>query len=940
MPSRNTWQKRVEIIEARKKESKQRKQKCEEKRAYKTWMQGFLATLDRHQDTLRKHFCSGPCVLQIWSTALPSDAPPLLDLFADEESGRTPHHSVYNSSLNRRRARSISIEHQEAVILPSARKGRDRSNSLNDKSSGRRKSHPRSRDSIGSPLNTDQPPVADIPALCRPHFFSGKCEDLGCPNWHFSKGQKTLASVLGSKPGSDLAAAEAAVVEQIPKAVEMINPGTMEIMYNSSVSVDFTSQEYGMSEVIAETLMKNDILLTNVVYVVLNDVLVFDRYREGEILSERKFLMETVGEGSLGRSRRSLGSEDDSDDENFLFNLPGSILEHLLTYLPDASVATASQVCKGWYHEIGKNPSPNLWLHLLERRRWPVPPISSLQIHEGKSLDLALQSISYRTAFLHHYAVLRDTSALKAAVDAIGRRQSAEESEMCFQDFSKRKHAPPRPNYCVAVKVWSVNRILVAYSPECSLRLFESVNLLENSEKRCKELAYQCIDPCRKTKRRSCSLVAMDLDEDFIGCLCYVMADGIDAEASLLVLTSRDEFLFCESSAAAFHKDDSNFHVVDIGEAVLNYLLSLGDVDYRLLQLMDHLADNDNPRDIEVLASQSMVACGHGRFMVEVSIYIPVDEWDANGEGTMPFDRKLVLFSAGVGAIVWMGDSTPLNQQPRPRDEEMILHCYRPPGSRSACTLAVASPSSRSIVVTEIEARGDVQAPVLVPESLIAPFDVVQSGWRFEQCSYRAIAMTNAFIVAADSVEQIGQNGHVMDYQSIISFYPRYPTSENKGITGTLTLHGKLKVTSFVAVRDEHLIAICIGGTRDIEEVVTPAEVAIPPQDFGGHWERRNIAVLVSIHVPSRTELCRTTLAIGAHLQYQPPIIACLGETIGLGLSYAGVVMTGNAVRGLASKVAIVLDEPGTATKKKKRSSARKKSAKKDRYARGITMRG
>jgi hypothetical protein len=100
-------------------------------------------------------------------------------------------------------------------------------------------------------------------------------------------------------------------------------------------------------------------------------------------------------------------------------------------------------------------------------------------------------------------------------------------------------------------------------------------------------------------------------------------------------------------------------HVISIGEAVLNYLLSFEEADHRLLRLYDFLTDGGDMSEVEILASHSIKACGYGRFLVEVSISIPSLELDEEEDIMILLDRKVILFSATAEAIVWMGESNP-----------------------------------------------------------------------------------------------------------------------------------------------------------------------------------------------------------------------------------------------------------------------------------------
>jgi hypothetical protein len=98
----------------------------------------------------------------------------------------------------------------------------------------------------------------------------------------------------------------------------------------------------------------------------------------------------------------------------------------------------------------------------------------------------------------------------------------------------------------------------------------------------------------------------MALDEEVIGCLLHVVEDGTQAEANVLTILSRDDFLMHDETA----ETETSLQVVDVGQSVLNYLLSCDDVGHGLLQLHDFLRDGGDLDDVEVLISPNLVACG------------------------------------------------------------------------------------------------------------------------------------------------------------------------------------------------------------------------------------------------------------------------------------------------------------------------------------------
>jgi hypothetical protein len=277
-------------------------------------------------------------------------------------------------------------------------------------------------------------------------------------------------------------------------------------------------------------------------------------------------------------------------------------LEHILTFLEDKAVASMSVVCSAWHQEIGKH-SGNLWKHLLHRKMWPIPANKN-DSTESSPED---ERRRLRQAFLSHYVAVRDLKALQSGIAGLLHRKSMDEREGCFRSFDCARGSPQSGNPCVAAKIWSANRFLVAYQQDCSLRLFDSVERSGSSgHKHCREVIGRSMDPYQHTKKRACTLLDMALDEEHIGTLLHVKEDGTQAEAFIFTVLGREDFLIDDEDA----KYDATTQVIDIGQSVFNYLLSCEELDHGLLQLHDFIREGGELDDVEVLVSPTVVSCG------------------------------------------------------------------------------------------------------------------------------------------------------------------------------------------------------------------------------------------------------------------------------------------------------------------------------------------
>jgi hypothetical protein len=368
--------------------------------------------------------------------------------------------------------------------------------------------------------------------------------------------------------------------------------------------------------------------------------------------------------------------------------------------------------------------------------------------------------------------------------------------------------------------------------------------------------------------------------------------------------------------------------VIDIGEAVINYLLSLDDVDDPFLPMLNFLADGGDSSEMEVLVSPTMAACGHGRFMVEVSISVPVLDLDdeGNGESTLQLlDRRLILFSAGIGAIVWMGENQPFLLEPRPRHVDLTLTCIRRPypgGSRSGCHVAVACANSPVIMLGEMEPTGHVQSAQLLDGPELVRSEILEEGWEISTMHSRPVLIVSSDVVAADTMYREVEN-RGKEFRSVISFYPRYKGADD-ALYSILPIPGNMEIIRMSSFRDEHVVAIC-------REFALSTNDPTDLEDLGGQWFGANMEAVehkavhaVIIHVPSKREIGRVKLMDDEFDYHAVPHITVTNDgTIGVGISWKGVIMTGSDVRSLAERSdTVVLDDTLTPAKAAKVKTA------------------
>lgn len=932
---RGNYQRRIEAADARKLAAKQRKQRRDNRGTYKAMVLELFSSLDRHdfQSTTTS-------VIHVWIDSAPSDSPPLLDMYSQDHAGKSKKGGGRGK-----------------------KGGRARSNSVNEE---KKKAHPRSKEAdsvVEDSLN--------VPHVCQKHFYTGKCEDLGkkgagCRHVHLPGRYKTLAQVVNEK--QTLSQSEQAILKQDGGSEE--KDGGVDMIYYLDIRVDGTAaasdgdddSPLHASDLVSKKLCDESCGVASIVYVAIDNTLVFDRYREGIIVSENDLHAILHGDERRPRSASVFSEDGDDNAENDVQGhnhivLPAHVLEYILMFLPDEATSFMSMVCGAWHQEIGQH-SPNLWRRLLVRRDWPLP-----DDNETQGTTVSLRDV-YRKYFLRHFAVLRDVEAVKQTVGAITSpsRKVVEEKEMVYEAFSARRLAPQEPNGCVAVRVWSAGQVLAAYSHDCTLRLFKAIAKtadVGSAPRACRELVCVSVDPFRKTKRRRSQLVAMALDDDVIGCLCHVMGDDQEKETYILAMTRRDDFLCAAGNSnqlGGASLEEETLHSIDVGEAVLNFLLSCDEVDHRLMRLFDFLSDGGDVSEVEVLVSQSIQACGYGRFLVEVAISIPsLDmEEEEDDDIMILLDRKVILFSASAGAIIWMGDTccNPTDELlPRQKDFTMASFSQVHPGDRRAtCSLVFVSSASHAILSAELDVHGQLRSPSPIEASSLVRNELLENHWQMHDVHHRPAVITSTDVVVVDSLFRDMEGGKKVN-KSVLSFYPRLEPNISYA---TLTLEGDCEAFRMEGAHDEYVVVLCRVHTAS-----TQADEAINGID--GHWfaddaadDEPAISTTIEamvVHVPSRREIHRVCLleeepASFSSGNYDIPVFFTPNKsgsnTFGVGLWWKGIILTGSAVREVGRDPQAFAEDttPRSARKQKKKKRQQGKGGKKDGFARGMSLRG
>jgi hypothetical protein len=680
--------------------------------------------------------------------------------------------------------------------------------------------------------------------------------------------------------------------------------GGMDILYYLELEIDFQlchNEGTKPSEIFSEAISTMQLHDTSIVYIVVDKVLVFDRYRTGRIYGADHDLVAALLYPNVTSIARDHHQHNESPFS--MHHIPGTILVHILFFLPDSAIGAVSCVCQSWNTEIRSNPA--IWKHMLQCRNWPHPTAAIPVLPESNSDGMRLNyDIPCRDDFCQHYSILRDMNALRSGWDAILDPQNSviNSREMTYRQFSSRNHSSLPPGGCVSIHTWSPNCTLVAYDQDCTLRLFET-----QGEGVCKEVICQKIDPYKNTKKRTCQLLSMDLDEQCVACLgCVTGGPGNSTEAFILLVMSREDFLIGDTSnsaaASSYSEDMSKVTVIDVGEAIFYYLISLDKWDHQLFELIEFFGRGGAVGDVEILASRTIIACGYGRFMIEVKLSIPVEFEDSDNDSYHLLGRKLFLFSSSIGAIVWSCESNPSSNELLPRHHDMTLACLRRPitpgGSRCSSFFAVRAPVSFVVLAGEVDPSGTAHSMNLIASAPIKELQeaiTMNDGWEIlVDGQYHApLIVTPTDVITADLlVRRDDESDRIFERKTMLSFYSRYhgctcadDDKENSKSNG-LCIPGDLEVIRMSLIRDHYVALVC-------------RMYLYPPSSDRLFYDV--MIVVVIVHVPSRMEICRTDLSSNRGQSCDDIVVPFLTndctETIGLSLSWKGIAMTGRDVR-------------------------------------------
>jgi hypothetical protein len=790
--------------------------------------------------------------------------------------------------------------------------------------------------------------------LCRNRFYKGKCANLkhrsenkpeNCRHEHPVLGKlfQSLGHVLNQNHQNGvLDAAEAAMVEATRDETKK-DLGGMETLHYFSIKLHEQVKEVAnddqktLGQVFTSALRDWSCIDASLVYVACDHTLIFDRYQEGLLVTDLGSLLRDA-KRSASNTKVKVSRGDDWARADCL---PVVVLERILMYLPDASTATMSRVCSAWHNEIG-NSSSSIWQQMMKRRKWPLAndPASSFKMH---------------------YEVVRDVAAVKDALSTLlnARQASAsDDAEMVYQPFSTRHTPPSEPNSCIAMEVWSPGEVIAAFSPDCTIRLFKTVADGLTGGKTCREVISVCVNPFPNTSKLKDKLVAMALDSKRIGCLLDVNGDS----PSFLSIILRDAFLktaggdssstakaaecnssstvkpaggYSSSTANAVggnssssglsegEEDEDVLTVIDIREQVLDYIRQNDALTDRWAEVHDY--DIDDFHEMGVIVSNTLVACGYGLFALEADLCIDRrvpnrhaeedddDDYDAE-MSAVTLDHMIVVICASEECVTWMG-ALPLPSEISDYCKVTLAGSFIHRGqTTSYCIIAGAS---SSLCLSQAEINGSLEdvcksvhlfdtSPGVSPEFGVS----TQRGqWEIDGHERRRIVIYPGRCVVTVDVHVNRANSDDSFPSSCVSFFPCDDTVQP--VVRENALHASsnkplwlksCRVVYVQRIREEHILLICEqvdavdDSTIDDHDVVESGRGSVMAEK-----PREYIQGLV-LHVPTRQVIERILFPFDMTSKAMQGLVMSSGNsTVGVGLSWKGIVLTGADIRAVGS---------------------------------------
>lgn len=670
---------------------------------------------------------------------------------------------------------------------------------------------------------------------------------------------------------------------------------TVSTPHNMKCSLDsVTLESKRVSRALLQVLAQEKCPIGSIVYLAIGTTLIFDRYNGG-IVTSWPITSPLTNSSSVALM------------PSLVYRIPDSILEYIVMFLPNNASGILPLVCKLWYNEIGTN-SPALWKSLIERNNWPTLDCCGTN---GNKEDEAIISgsdsrILYRNLFISHYSIIKNLTNLFTEIKKSGAPSShpiqrLHQKSCLTSSYTDRNETC---SSCVEVLPFTDSSVLVAYR-NCTLRLFDVV--VTPLGQVLKQSLSVRMAPFGISRKTSIALRAAAIDNHTLLCSYSVHnAKRIDDPSSNCWLASiRREDLLCMNSGSTQDELSEVIHVFNIYQRISDYLPKI--MDHAPDNFADFLISGGSTSDLHVKIGQDLVSCGNGRFIFLAHIL----DGPHDDENTTKIATVTLLFSTSGASIMWM-EFLPPTLQPELSDYFTLCSSCGI-NSKPNVTIAVASSHGSHILLIEVDARKAIVLREISDDSHTQRNpDIVWDELDIALSKRCGIVLAHEIIIADKTLlENTWQ-------LTFLSYSDRTDTSMS-----TLMVHDCISIRRIQHVGD-HVIA-------EVNFVRMPHD---PHGSFG----------FIIVHIPSRLEVHRYCLEDFDPVEYstrhrslftQNLLAFILVTSTGADETQVNVILSSSSIRNIDK-----LQEAEIDPTKKKPKKTSQKSAKKDGYARGMTLHG
>uniref|UniRef100_A0A7S2ES14 Cleavage/polyadenylation specificity factor A subunit N-terminal domain-containing protein n=1 Tax=Trieres chinensis TaxID=1514140 RepID=A0A7S2ES14_TRICV len=352
------------------------------------------------------------------------------------------------------------------------------------------------------------------------------------------------------------------------------------------------------------------------------------------------------------------------------------------------------------------------------------------------------------------------------------------------------------------------------------------------------------------------------------------------------------------------------------------------------LPLYDYLSQEEGDLslvDVHV-STKNIVCCGKMCYLFEAAIMLPEydsDDSDILGSPVAFGTRKIFMFSADAGAVVWAGHLDNLDTTGFFNSSSLIgLQQGTNEASQIHTQAVFTSTASPTAHVIHTSTNGDINFREIDQPLGQRLVSVNNESWT---CVFHTAIVTKSSIVVAESY--VGSGNPIHNFRAVLTFHPIASLQcQGKVSPHPLTLEQEGLVYHLAPIGDDHIIALCKDNVPHWEMTAE------------GGWHRNanenETLLTVLIHVPSRQKMHLARLNyfpacdISSVLPF-PISIVSRDSTLAVCTSKLGMVLIGDDMRKSDGD-----EKNGLKKSKKKKQKKASRGGKKDGFARGLSTRG